>query len=380
MNRKNLVWLTVAAVVVIVLAFFVAQQRISETRPAAGGGRMFDGLIDNVNSVSTIKVNNGKEGFTISRSEENWGIVEKSGYPVQYKLVKEVILGVAGLDLVAAKTKDPTRHNVLGLDVPGAVDAGGAVGLTLIDEKDTVLADLLVGNTIRAGDPRRYVRRPNEDQTWLGSGGVDVGREPLDWVETILTQIRHDRIRRVEYTDSMGDRAVLERQDRSGFKFTYLDIPDGMRSLPPSKINTISGTLAFLNFKDVRKEVDFDFGGDTVIETIFTTWDGLVVQVSTVEADGQHWAKFDAKFDEALTEPVDPPIGTNTSDDNAEEEIEDPHKAIREEVKAISVRAIGWAYLLDQNKLSQLRRGSESFIEPDVPDEEEDAGEVVPDQ
>ena len=178
----------------------------------------------------------------------------------------------------------------------------------------------------------------------------------------------------------MGDRAVLERQDRSGFKFTYLDIPDGMRSLPPSKINTIGGTLAFLNFKDVRKEVDFDFGGDTVIETIFTTWDGLVVQVSTVEADGQHWAKFDAKFDEALTEPVDPPIGTNTSDDNAEEEIEDPHKAIREEVKAISVRAIGWAYLLDQNKLSQLRRGSESFIEPDVPDEEEDAGEVVPDQ
>ena len=91
-------------------------------------------------------------------------------------------------------------------------------------------------------------------------------------------------------------------------------------------------------------------------------------------------AKFDAKFDEALTEPVDPPIGTNTSDENAEEEIEDPHKAIREEVKAISVRAIGWAYLLDQNKLSQLRRGSESFIELDVSDEEEDAGEVVPDQ
>ena len=140
------------------------------------------------------------------------------------------------------------------------------------------------------------------------------------------------------------------------------------------------GALAFLNFKDVRKEVDFDFGGDTVIETIFTTWDGLVVQVSTIEADGQHWAKFDAKFDEALAEPVDPPIRTNTSDDNAEEEIEDPHKAIREEVKAISVRAIGWAYLLDQNKLSQLRRGSESFIELDVPDEEEDAGEVVPDQ
>ena len=68
------------------------------------------------------------------------------------------------------------------------------------------------------------------------------------------------------------------------------------------------------------------------------------------------------------------------NDDNVEEEIEDPHKGIRDEVKAISARASGWAYLLDQNKLSHLRRGSESFIEPDVPDEEEDAGEVVPDQ
>ncbi len=380
MKRNSVVRLAVVAVAITALAIFAVQEQMSKTKPAEGSGRMFSGLIDDVNMVSAIEVNSGEEVFTITRSEKDWGVVEKSSYPVKYTLVKELILGIAELELVAAKTKDPGRHEALGLKLPGATDNGGAILVTLLSDEGTVLADLLVGNTFRPGDPRRYVRHPDQDQTWLGGGGVDVGREPLNWVETILTQIRHDRVRSVEYINAVGDRSVLEREDRSGFNFTYLNMPDGMRSLSSSKVNTIAGALAFLNFNDVAKVTDFDFNSDTVIVAIFTTWDGLVVRVSTIEQDGKNWAKIEATFDEGLADPIEVSDDADVAIDGSEGEetdVIDPHEVVRVEAREISDRTKGWVYLFDDTKYSELRRGADDFIELDIPDDAENPeGEV----
>ena len=62
MKRNSLIGLAVAAAVAIVLAILVVEQRTSETRPAAGGGLMFEGLLEKVNTVASLKVDDGGDG------------------------------------------------------------------------------------------------------------------------------------------------------------------------------------------------------------------------------------------------------------------------------------------------------------------------------
>ena len=376
MKRNSLIVLAIVAAVVIVLASLAVRQRTFETKPSAGGGLMYGELLGKVNSVASIRVNNGSEIFTISRGAQGWGIAEKSHYPVKYDLVKKMIMGVAELDLVGAKTKDPSRHGALGLNVPEA-EEGGSVGLVLLDDSGETLASLLVGRTERAGGARRYVRRPDENQTWLSSGGIDPDRKPLDWTDMILTQIRHDRIRKVEFMHPDGDQAVLERMDQSGFNFTYLGIPEGMRTVTPTQLNSVAGALAFLNMKDVRLAKELDFGPTKASIAKFETWDGIVITVSTIDVDDNKWARFDAQFDESLVVENTPPADSsvNESDEEAEE-VEDPHATFREEAATISARTQGWAYVLDDNKMEQLRRRNEDLIEPDTPDEKDETGDL----
>ena len=380
MKRNSLIGLAIAAAVVVVLAVIFAQQRISETKPAVGGGLMFEGLIRKVNSVASIQVNNGNEIFSIVRKAQSWGVAEKSAYPVQFDLVKKTIMGVAELDLVAAKTKNPDRHGALGLNTPEA-EEGGSIGLILADDTGTTLASLLVGKTVRAGGERRYVRRPNEDQTWLGSGGIDVGKTPLDWMEIILTQIRHDRIRKITFSHPDGDRAVLERMEQSDFDFTYMEIPGGMRALAPSKLNSVGGGLAFLSMKDVRLASGMNFDPMEAIVTRFETWDGIVVTVSTIETDEKRWARFEAEFDESLVWEAVPSVASDVDESADEtEEAEDPHAVAREEAGTISTLTSGWAYALDDHKMDQLRKRSEDFIEPDLPDEADGSEDLTTNQ
>ena len=380
MKRNSLIGLAIAAAVVVVLAVIFAQQRISETKPAVGGGLMFEGLIRKVNSVASIQVNNGNEIFTIVRKAQSWGVAEKSAYPVQFDLVKKTIMGVAELDLVAAKTKNPDRHGALGLNTPEA-EEGGSIGLILADDTGTTLASLLVGKTVRAGGERRYVRRPNEDQTWLGNGGIDVGKTPLDWMEIILTQIRHDRIRKITFSHPDGDRAVLERMEQSDFDFTYMEIPGGMRALAPSKLNSVGGGLAFLSMKDVRLASGMNFDPREAIVTRFETWDGIVVTVSTIETDEKRWARFEAEFDESLVLETVPSVASDVDESADEtEEAEDPQAVAREEAGTISTLTSGWAYALDDHKMDQLRKRSEDFIEPDLPDEADGSEDLTTNQ
>jgi hypothetical protein len=215
----------------------------------------------------------------------------------------------------------------------------------------------------------------------LGSGGIDVGKTPLDWMEIILTQIRHDRIRKITFSHPDGDRAVLERMDQSDFDFTYMEIPGGMRALAPSKLNSVGGGLAFLSMKDVRLASGMNFDPMEAIVTRFETWDGIVVTVSTIETDEKRWARFEAEFDESLVWETVPSVASDVDESTDEtEEAEDPHAIAREEAGTISTLTSGWAYALDDHKMDQLRKRSEDFIEPDLPDEADGSEDLTTNQ
>jgi hypothetical protein len=350
------------------LAFILVGRESADTKSVRGEGKMFAEFLDQANEVFSIQIDSGNEKFTVTRSGgDAWVVVEKSGYPAKFDMVKKTILDVAELELTAKKTDDPQRHTILGLDDPSP-ETGSALGLNFLDEQGHALASLLVGDKARSGQNRRYVRHPGNNQTWLGSGGPEVAINSLDWIDKNLLRVRHDRIRRIVFSHGDGDRAELERFDRKLFKYSVKNLPEGMKMASPGIVNATGGVLSFLKFLDVRPVSEVNAQAKPVTVTRLETWDGLVVTVSMYEFGGKTWSHLNVEFDEDLVAVLEDQSEADEGDEQMDASI-----SVREEAAKAGPRNEKWAYLIDQDKLTKLRRRSEDFVVADVPESSENS-------
>ena len=366
MRRNSLFGLGLAAVAAVVLAIVLVGREASENQTLDGDERMFAGLLGRANDVSIIEVVGGGEKFSIERVGERWIVPEKSNYPAKFEVVKKIIMDVAELELTAKKTNDPERHGVLGLASPSA-EMGGALALQLFDQEGASLASLLVGDKDRSGRDLRYVRYPNDNQAWLGSGGPEVAVDLLDWVDKNLISIRHDRVRKIFFSHEDGDSTELERLDRALFKYSIKNLPSGMKMASPAIVNASGGALSFLQFLDVRPLVEVTTGVEPVTRTRLQTWDGLIVTISLFEYDDLIWAHISAVFDQQLFIPLEKSVEVEDSSEDL-----DKVQSIQREAQEIESRHNQWVYLIEDEKIEKLSRRSEDLIKADIPEENSD--------
>ena len=366
MRRNSLFGLGLAAVAAVVLAIVLVGREASENQTLDGDERMFAGLLGRANDVSIIEVVGGGEKFSIERVGERWIVPEKSNYPAKFEVVKKIIMDVAELELTAKKTNDPERHGVLGLASPSA-EMGGALALQLFDQEGASLASLLVGDKDRSGRDLRYVRYPNDNQAWLGSGGPEVAVDLLDWVDKNLISIRHDRVRKIFFSHEDGDSTELERLDRALFKYSIKNLPSGMKMASPAIVNASGGALSFLQFLDVRPLVEVSAGVEPVTRTRLQTWDGLIVTISLFEYDDLIWAHISAVFDQQLFIPLEKSVEAEDSGEDL-----DKVQSIQREAQEIESRHNRWVYLIEDEKIEKLSRRSEALMKPDIPEEGSD--------
>ena len=366
MRRNSLFGLGLAAVAAVVLAIVLVGREASENQTLDSDERMFAELLGRANDVSIVEVVSGGEKFSIERVGERWIVPEKSNYPAKFEVVKKIIMDVAELELTAKKTNDPERHGVLGLASPSA-EMGGALALQLFDQEGASLASLLVGDKDRSGRDLRYVRYPNDNQAWLGSGGPEVAVDLLVWVDKNLISIRHDRVRKIFFSHEDGDSAELERFDRALFKYSIKKLPSGMKMASPAIVNASGGALSFLQFLDVRPLVEVSAGVEPVTRTRLQTWDGLIVTISLFEYDDLIWAHISAVFDQQLFIPLEKSVEAEDSSENLNKV-----QSIQREAQEIESRHNRWVYLIEDEKIEKLTRRSEDLIKADIPEENSD--------
>ena len=384
MKTRSLIVLAVVAVVVIAGAVFAVRDRESGTRHRVVGEPLFPGLIESVNSVASVEVTQGEDRYTIVRDGDVWGLAEKGGYPAQFDMVKKTIVGVAEIALVEAKTSKRDRLAELYLAEPDAEDGAGT-RIARRGEDGAELAAMILGKAARGGEGRRYVRRAGEDQAWLAEVAVDIGAQPMDWVDKTMTKLRPDRLRRVSIThDDDGDDVVLEKADKENSNFTVPVLPEGAKVKAAMEINGIVSALSFLNIEDVAPVADIAFEGETLVTTRYETFDGLVITLTSVTVGDIVWARFEAAYDAALADPVEEALVEEETEDGVElppgmEEIK-PLTAedVQAEAEALGARTAGWAFALSNFRADHLRKKLTAMIEyPEA--EPEFADELAPD-
>jgi hypothetical protein len=190
-----------------------------------------------------------------------------------------------------------------------------------------------------------YVRRPDENQSWLAEGSLEVDSDPQLWLDRDIMNIDHSRIAKVVVT--RGD-ATLDFA-RANDKLA-LDTPADHPKLDDYKLEDVSRALELLTFEDVHP--DAASPGELVGKSVFSTSDGLTVAASVYRATPDTAAKPDAVAVANADREVLARFSV-TGDDKA-----------KAEVNRLQARLAGWTYQLGAWKQKSLVPSLEDLKAP----------------
>jgi hypothetical protein len=160
----------------------------------------------------------------------------------------------------------------------------------VLDGAGHPLAAVVVGHSrVRTGGSLPedvYVRRPDQNQSWLAQGKLDVDTDALAWLDRDIMDIKPARIASVSVTN--GEAHVL--LSRTGAKLTVTD-PADHPPLDDGHLTDVQRTLELLTLQDVQPDKDAP-KGEALGQSVFTTQDGMAITAMPVKVGSDLWVRF----------------------------------------------------------------------------------------
>jgi hypothetical protein len=340
MNTKSFFALCAASAVSVVLAIVAVGSQPSFESADAGGELLFPKLVNDVNRLKTVIVR-GKDGtYTIDWDGQVWRFRERDNYLADDKKVNELVLRLARMAKLEAKTKLEDRYERLDLNAPNAKDSR-AKQVTLLDKEGKTIADLIVGKrkfTLGSKEGGTYVRLPDDSQTWLALGELNPGDKARDWLKRDVADIKDKQIKRVSVRQPDGERVVVIKDKPEDASFKIQGIPAGREPATDFVADEFGRVLTILLLDDVDKAADVTFPSKKTIKAEFEGFDGFKVLLDYAEIDGKNWIKLRG---EAVASSTPPAEGAT-----------DWSKAMAE----LNQRAEGWAFEVPAYEVAPLKK------------------------
>ena len=321
-----------AALGVVAMAggwFFGTRTTPSEQVRVAGGTLMFPNLASALREAARIEITHqGGQTVIEKRADGHWGVASMRGYPVQEAKLRLMLTGLTELRLVEPRTSDPAQFSRLGVDDPNAAGSSADL-LRVVDNTGKSILAVIVGHRrvrVRTNVPEEvYVRQPNENQSWLAEGSLQVDADAALWLDRDLMNIGHDRISSVR----VGDGALVF--GRVDGRFGLMQ-PAVHPKLEDYKVDDVAKALELLTFQALK--ADEDAPGTEAGSSVFNTGDGLAVTIRVFHADKDVWARFAV---------------TGTSD------------TVKAEADRMNARLAGWTYQIGSWKEKSLVPGMDDL-------------------
>ena len=336
-KKRNLAILGGATLLFVLLAVFAVWQQSASLAPKFEQRPFFPGLTDQLNNLGEVDVTS-KAGTThIKLQQGKWVVVERNNYPADLGQLRLVAVGTGDLTMLEPKTGRADWLNYLGLGDPAK--GGDAVDVKLSDAMGKVMAEVLVGKSQGAPDDlgrtQLYVRKPNENTSWLARGNLAPKPNAADWLDKNVITIARDRLKGATITPPTGPAYTLTRDTKDQQDFKLLEMPAGRSlSFEGSPDGVASAVLGFM-FDDVGKADQFDFS--KAPQSVTHTFDGLDVTVKIATKGQENWATISA----AATNPM-----------------------VQAEADALNAKVGGWAYKLPEMKMEQIVATRETLLKP----------------
>jgi hypothetical protein len=254
------------------------------------GSLMFPDLAPRLQDAARIEITHQDKTTTLAKHGDTWGLEDRGGYAVQASKLRGMLTALTELRLVEPRTTDPAQFNRLGLEDPKGKE-GTSNLLRVLDAAGKPIVALIVGHRrvrTQGNVPEQvYVRRPDDNQTWLAEGSLQVDADAQQWLERDILNIDHARIAGIAVTH--GDEKLEFARDAQKL---VLKSPADHPPLDDYKLDDLDRGLELLTFQDVQ--TDKDKVGDEVGQSVFTTSDGLAITATVFKGDKDIWARFSA--------------------------------------------------------------------------------------
>jgi hypothetical protein len=333
-----------AGALVVLLALVIFGQRAFA--PVGTGTALVPELEAALGSLERVTVTkaNGETVATLEKRPDSWVVADKHGYVANAAKLRQALTALAEAKILEQKTSTPELYGRLGVeDVTGADAAGISVALTA---PGVSLPTIILGNA--DGSKYRYARRAGEAPSYLVDRNPDVPRAAAQWVDSVIVDVRGDRVREVTITHADGEVVHISKASPELANFEVADVPNGRELSYPGVANVIGNALRELNLEDVEPAAAAA-EQPTIVE--YRTFDGLVVRVTGVERNDENWITLEASVDAA---PAAAPAEGAAAEGAAAPAT--PAADPNAEAARINAKASGWRYKIAGFQYDQMTR------------------------
>jgi hypothetical protein len=288
MKRQSVILLLLCGGAALFAGWFFGTATVPQEQQTVARGQLaFPGLTERLRDVVRINIGHqGNQTVIEKRSDGVWGVAAMHDYPVQEGKLRAMLTALTELRLVEPRTQDPTEYRQIGVDDPNDRNSTANL-LQALDASGKVIVALIVGhrrvrNSADLPD-EVYVRRPDETQSWLAEGSLQVDPDPQQWLDRNIMNIAQDRIASV----SVDDKALQFSRTNGQFGLTQ---PAEHPKLEDYKVDDVARGLELLSFQKVLSNTDV--AGQDAGHAVFTTNDGLAITVTVRHVGSDVWARF----------------------------------------------------------------------------------------
>jgi hypothetical protein len=233
---------------------------------------------DALNSVTQVHIFKGDGSHVTLKHEGTRWIVAERDYPADTGQVRKLLLDLAALKSEEQKTADPALYSKLGVaDPAGASTTSIGVDIDLKGKTQR----LIVGKT--SGTDAVYVRVAGQAQSLLVTPQLTPDADPRHWLDRSLLDISPDQVTAIDIeVRGTPDYGIKRSAAGAADNFVVRPIPKGRKLADAGAAAAQAGTLAGLQFDDVRKAGTIA----AAAQAVFTTREGLTLTIAGIK-DGE---------------------------------------------------------------------------------------------
>ncbi len=188
----------------------------------------------------------------------------------------------------------------------------------------------------------------------------DVPRAAAQWVDSVIIDVRGERVREVTITHADGEVVRISKASAELANFDVAGVPNGRELSYPGVANVVGNALRELNLEDVEPAAEAPAEQPTIVE--YRTFDGLVVRVTGIERDDESWIALEASVDAAQAAAAAPrlPKARGTGRRRCRAPAADPSA----EAARINAKVGGWRYKIAGFQYDQMTRRMADLLKP----------------
>lgn len=293
MNAKTLKLLVVLAVLAVLLAWWLSAGVDRRGVPTEVGQPVAPGLADRLERLQAFRLRAKEPLLNVERDEEKGGFVvrERYSYPADVGKLRAYLLRLSESRLIEAKTANPERFSELGLEDPSAEGSSSTLLELVFSDGDF---RLLIGRYNGQGSGT-FVRRPEENQSWLASGDLTLERDPVRWIARDLVDLPSGKIRRFELARPDGEIIRAAKAKEEDANFAVENLPPGRELTGEWAPTGLAGLLSALQADDVLPAAEHPVPEDALALS-YETFDGRRFAMRLWKKDDAHYLTLAAEL------------------------------------------------------------------------------------